>query len=302
MTLMDTIRRSHTFSSIYIVQLLDPSDAKTGDSLYRGVVTPLADKANIEHQFFDLNSNAELIPAIHEITKHCQKHNASPILHIESHGSLTAIGRRSDPSVQWRALTPHLISLNRATRGNLFITTATCFGASLLNTFTRASEMPMWGMLGPRTQVLPSDIERGFRAFFQAVIATLDTNTAVEALRAADRSFPDTWYLQTAELLFAIAFGLYRARHEGPGGRMEVERTLLKKVQRKDRKAGRSRPGLRSEVRKHLDDPIGFFEHYKGKYFMINDFPDNKYRFPITLPECEQLFALWQENPDRGAA
>jgi hypothetical protein len=300
---MDAIRRSHFFSAVYIVQLLDPADTNKTGSALSTTIQPLALAQGIDPQFIDLHSNSELLPALAAIETRCQQRKDSPIIHIESHGSVTGIGRRSDPLIAYDALKEPLTAINRVSRGNLLVTMAACFGASLVSVFVHSTRMPVWALLGPTTLALPSDIERGFQAFYHALLTTLDLNTALSSLRAADHTLPESWYFQPAETLFAIGYGLHAARFRGPGGRRHAERTILKKTRRNDRRAGRVRPRLRQAIRRSLSQPPGeWFADLKARFFMADLFPENVARFPITQQECDHLFTLWQANPNRGAA
>lgn len=301
---MDPITRSHFFSSIYVIQILDPADTeRTGELLHKAVIGPMSQAAGVDSQFIQVPHNAALLPALAKIATLCQRRGDSPILHFETHGSPTGMGRTTDPALPYADLLDPLTRINTVSRGNLLVTMAACHGASLVSIFGHARRMPVWALLGPTTLALPSDIRDGFQAFYRALLTSFNLNTALDALRRADRTWPESWYFQPAETLLAIAYGMHSARFDGPGGRRHAERTILKKARRADHKTGRRRPNLRHLIRQWLSQPADpFFDDLKKRFFMADLFPENAARFPITETECLRIFEQWRAHPERGAA
>jgi hypothetical protein len=298
------IQRSHHFSAIHVLELLDPEDLdRTGTALYRQVIEPLATEASIYHRLHVLGNNSDLLPAIAEIEARSVRHKASPIIHFETHGSTSGLGRRSDPLVTYADLQSPLSRINQVSRGNLLITMAACFGGSVVSVFTHAERMPVWALLGPAEQTLPSDVERGFQAFYSAILKSFNLNAALDALRAADQTLPEGWYFQPAETLFAIGYGLHRDRLLQRTSLKKWTRALHKKAKRSDRKAGRARPKLREAIRASLINPDpAFYASFKERFFMADLFPENRDRFSISEDECTELYEIWKVNPNTGAA
>src|SRR5690606_526221 len=162
----------------------------------------------------------------------------------------------------------------------LLVTMAACHGASLVSIFSGSQRMPVWALLGPTEITFPSDVARGFQAFYTTILKTFNMRLALDNLRNADWTSPENWYFQPAELLLAVAYGMHATRFEGPGGSRAAERTILKRAKRADRRSGRRRPGLRQHIRRWLAQPEDpFFGDLKRRYFMMDVFPENESRF-----------------------
>lgn len=288
------------WNAVYVIELLDSDDDQTGTRLFNEVLSPLGQEYGVATQLIKVGRNDALIPALEEIWLDCRTKNLGPVLHFEMHGSQTGVGApKGGAFVPWRALVEPLTRINLLSRGNLVLTMAACYGAAVLKVLAGAKQMPVCAVVGPTTQVLPSDIEQGFRAFYASMIAGNDLNSAMADLRKADKSFPEGWRFDTAERLFAIAYGMHRVTMDGPGGRREAEQKLVKKARRFDRKHGQERPTLRRQARAHLSTPEPFFQKVKRKFLMIDAFPENEERFTVTEADCRHVFEEWKKGKER---
>ena len=75
---------------------------------------------------------------------------------------------------------------------------AACYGLNIVRAMAPIDRAPAWAVLGPSTQVLPSDLIRGFSAFYGALLCVGDFSDALDALQANAHSWPDTWCFHNA--------------------------------------------------------------------------------------------------------
>src|SRR5438105_4844529 len=110
---------------------------------------------------------------------------------------------------------------------NLLVTIAACHGINLAKTLWPTDRSPVWGLLGPDEQVLPTDIQNGFRLFFETMLQHRDLNRAIGALRFGDASNPETWKLINAEVFFAWMYGHYLEQHGSPKALKVRENSII---------------------------------------------------------------------------
>ena len=297
---MDPIKRSHFINAVYVVQLLGPQDQQTGEILFRETLVPAAKSSGLLVRFANLASDADLVPALYAIAEQCAREGMSPVLHLESHANSTGVGM-SAPKVSWAQLRPALVAINTATKLNLLVTMAACYGAYLIRTIDPTLPTPLWGLVGPAEQVVETDVLLGFRAFYRTLALTLDLNAAIDALRATPLTLPDAWAVYTTELIFALAYGHYLATFANPAGRRAAELKVLKASRR--RNPGQPRPaGLRASIRRQVEGELNFVDKFRRQFFMIDRFPDNEARFPISVDDCKTLYELHRAGIPNSAA
>lgn len=287
-------------NAVYVVQLLGPQDQQTGEILFGDTLVPAAKSSGLLVRFVNLSSDAQLVPALHAIAEQCTNEALSPVLHLESHATSAGVGI-SAPAVPWSQLRPALVAINTATKLNLLVTMAACYGANLIRTIDPTIPAPLWGLVGPAEQVLETDVAMGFRAFYRTLALTLDLNAAIEALRGTPLTLPDAWAVYSTELIFALAYGHYLATFANPAGHRAAELKVLKAWRR--RNPGQARPAkLRAAVRRKVARELNFFAKYKRQFFMIDQFPENEARFPVCVADCKTLYELHRSGVPNSAA
>lgn len=290
---MSGFARSLFFNSIYIVQFLSDKDVeRTGRELYTHLAL-VCHEAGVNLAFADVATTEEFLGVLAEIVDHCRQNRAGPILHLETHGNSRGLGASATEFLPWSALVPSLTELNRLSKMNLLVTMAACHGLHLVQTLMPGDESPAWAILGPYEQVLPSDIRRCFQAFYRTLVTNQNLNAALEALKAADKSWPDSWKFQNAELYFAYVFGLYLNTYADP---REFESRVAECVDRLVLHGVSETDALRASVRTAFADEEGAFDFVKRQFVMLDRYPDNEPRFPIDLAEVRRILALQREG------
>ena len=284
-------RRTFQLDALYVLQFLGPDDKQTGHSLYTNVIQPLATQTDIHCQFFAINTREQLLEALTDIIRACESIGRLPILHLETHGSLDGISSIPSELVTWEELKPLLTRINELTRASLLVTLAACHGPLLGKTLITTDRAPLWALIGPDHQVLPSDLARCFGAFYGRFLTTLDLNDALEVLRAADNSNPYTWKIQSAEVFLAYVFGEFLTQASCPELLRRREDEAIAGLLRRGPASLARVKEIRSKLRPMLRNFEADFERMKTRFLMLDRFPENRLRFPLTYEEAVGLHA-----------
>jgi len=285
----ETTGRYHNFSAIFIIQCLESRDTnRTGVHLYERI-KPLCDKEAVYLRFFDVDSAQSIIDTLREIARDCEANERAPIVHLETHATATGFGPTDGDQLPWGALIEPLTELNRISQMNLLLTVAACHGFHVVSTLRPGVASPVWGLLGPDEQVMPSDIARGFQAFYAALLTELSVNRAIEALKENDHSWPECWKFQNAELWFAGVFGEVLRQHLELGERGRLETVAI---------AEWSRHGVNIDPQRFRAGRVagrdwqGAYDATRSKFLMLDSYPENADRFPLTVQEIAAIKGL----------
>ena len=285
---MVLIERVHYFSAIYIVEFLSPVDEPTGTALYRSTIQAAATRAGTHSALYQAATREEFLSALWGIEEDCRVNHRGPVLHLETHGSAQGICSKPSELVTWGELKPYLVRLNTLARMNLLVTLAACHGINLAKTLWPMDRSPVWGLLGPDEQVLPTDIRNGFCSFYESMLQHRDLNLAIDALRAGDVSNPETWKVINAEVFFAWMYGHYLEQHCSPKALRTREDSIIHKANRP--LASGEEKVIRRRIRAELHDEQKYFDRFKRNFLMIDLFPECETRFPIDLRGTKQLY------------
>jgi len=288
--------RHVTFDSVYVLEFLGPLDDQTGLNLFRKVLEPRGLSHNIYTCHIDVHHPTSFVPSLWQVHKECEERHLSPFIHFETHGTSTGLGLDPTTMISWEELVPPLRAINTVSRMNLVVTLAACHGLSFVRALTPLEASPVWAMLGPNEQVFQSEIEKGFATFYGVLLDTLNLSAALTALRAEVLQ-PEAWLLRSAEFFFSVVFGHFLEDAARPGDRQARERKLVKKLQRRARKDPNLRLPLdiRRRVRDDIADDESHFQRYKKRFLMLNDFPENEKRFPLTRDDCLATWSAQRE-------
>lgn len=271
----------YSFNSIVILQWLDKQDDQTGTEL-EAYLQPLCREARINLAFVNVSSAAEFRQALDLVVRDAVRLKASPILHIETHGTPEGVCASTRERVRWAELAPSLRALNRHSRMNLLVTMAACHGFNLIRTLPDAGDgYPVWGLIGPDEQVLPSDVRRGFQAFFTSLLRDLDLSRALDALRDGDWSWPESWRIEFAETFLSWTHAHYLR---------ELTEEALQQREDKIVAEGARRglvgtPDRLRALREGTGNHELIFKMMRQKVLMLDLFPENEERFPLSYDD-----------------
>lgn len=200
-----------------------------------------------------------------------------PVLHVECHGDDQHGLQFADGSVAtWAELKPFLTALNVASRLNLLVVVAACEGRSVVRTMTLDDRAPFHGLIGATREVFPAELERGFLAFYEALLAT---HSAGDALAAMRRAVPDTFVYWTAQWLFQRVWDHYQRNHETPEARLE-------RAQRNVANPPPGFEGVQVTVEQFLrlleERNRPYFDQSRRHFFLCDLHPEYEEAFPVN--------------------
>jgi len=255
-------RQSGTINSVFVLELLDTGELRTGDALFHSTIRPIAGEAHgLDVTYRQLHCNADLIPALHEIWEACEARRLRPVLHLDTHGSAEGLGRRSEVVVRWEHLVPSLRRINTASGFNLLVGVSACYGANLVQALDVLEPCPVLALVGPHEMVGEDALLRGYSAFYRTLFSELDLDSAIDSLALAEGWFPAAWQRYDARWYFAVTYGMF----------LRSEAQALP-------------PAITPQQRG------AYFEECKRRFFMFDDLPGNRDRFVLTEAECLALF------------
>jgi len=286
--------RALEFDSIFVLELLGSRDRKTGRELFDSTIDPLGKKHSISTGYVEVSSKEKFVPDLWAIHRECKRCRLSPIIHIESHGKNTGLIAPDGDILPWDALVPALRAINETSAMNLLVTLAACHGLGMVRVLSPLEPAPVWGLFGPNEQVHEPEVARGYRAFYETLLGTLDFYAAQQALQASDMWAPETWVTRSAEFFFAMVYGHYLETSRRPGERAKRERSLVAKLRRRARKNHGQRVS-RQALRSLVADEETHFRGLRQTFLMLDLFPHNAPRFTLDRDGCLQL---WERQRD----
>ena len=218
--------------------------------------------------------NSEELPALlRECAEAARKNPYVPMLHIECHGHGEGLEFADGSTMSWRDLKPELIALNEATKLNLVIIVAACFGGDIARISGADDRAPFWGFVGPKEEISTGQLAEAMSGFYQVLLTERSTERAIEALRRSEAG-SKFWNLSAATIFKLIGESYSREylTNENVTRRALVLRALA------------SQQGVEwpvEEIERMIRDPR-YIEQMRDRFFMVDLFPENRERFAVA--------------------
>jgi hypothetical protein len=278
------------FGKIHIIEWLwtvhpttGEPDRRTGKELYDEVVKMVAEaKSSMQVILHRVGSRSAFLKRLRRIEQDFASTSRIPLLHIETHGGSEGIGL-DDDGLTWLELMHALTPLNLATGCWLPIFVAACEGAKGTEMAQAMRRAPFYAILGPKREVLPSEIFRGLRAFYRKVVVEADGLKAMDRLNTTIDPDEDTFQIFNCEQLFRKIWDWYldgKTVDEIMGPVLE-EKLAERHAKRPMTDAEIAE--LREYVSKYAKDYRPRFEESRRHFFMIDLHPRNDARFKLVL-------------------
>ena len=275
---MCTLVANFRFAKILILESLPPNEFHTGAALHQQIDALLQHyNVDLKIQYISFQGRRDFRKLIDKASSAVRKTGMTPLLQIECHGGDDGLTFANGDFIDWKTLCDILRPLNELTRLNLFICISACFGAYLNREFLPLEPAPFFGVLSTTQEQYPDELLRGFSAFYRTLIETLDGDQAQAAVAAAAPDF----YLTDVRRQFILIYGNYLTRMCTPEMYWRRAGGMLAEAQRKGIAAG-TVYYYRQLLQEHEVDK---FEGFKRQFFMLELFPENATRFPITLTD-----------------
>jgi hypothetical protein len=285
--------------SIHIIEsLLEKGHASKTGARLREVLEPLAsEKSPITVHFHHPCSKRDVLACLTGILSQSLAENRVPMLHLETHGAIPLPGEltsrglvvESGELLTWRELVPLLTAINAASRLNLVVFTAACYGADLATVIQPLDRAPVRLIFGPKEKLTIPDVERATTTFYRELFRTRNLNAALDASNAAlDPNEMRCWGLSAEFLFLEIMRGHYRRESEQSDA--EVNRRAESTIDRMPPPPRDAVPVQREQlaaaVRARLRDPRWVFDEAYRRFFFLDTQPENATRFNISLEDC----------------
>jgi len=194
------------FNKISIVESLADTDKKTGELLAHdlSLLEVFHDKGLVI-ECLKISNKQELLTHIESLTEDAKINNVFPILQIEVHGTSDQKGLalNSGENVSWNELEPYFRALNVATKCNLLVVMAACFGVHVSSNISLFDRAPYWGIIAPEKEILPNDILSTLTRFYTQLYTSEESNGLLASLQGSELEFI------TSEWFFVKAFKYY---------------------------------------------------------------------------------------------
>lgn len=241
---------------VVVIESLRPGDWKTGRALrddLEKVALPYGNNLPIHYK--TARSADELEFLLKELYGYISLCGRAPMLHIECHGNADGIQLADGSVMRWNRLKPLLVDINRASRINVFLVMACCYGGYFAAECRYSETVPFAWILGPGKEIEADPLLALNGAFYTELFKSRDVTEALTAGGAA-RPSGISYFSLSAVGVFRIAL---TAR--------------IKAVESVD---------LRARTRT-IDEPM--FDRYRRQFFALEEFAENEGRFAISYRE-----------------
>lgn len=280
------------YDSIHILESLRDGDLKTGSDL--------ADHLEygphkVKVRFRRPSTKSEFLECLADVATEARTGNHSPLIHIEAHGATPGLELSSGEFMLWSEMSDVLTGINVVSRLNLFVLMAACQGSHLTQIVQPIARAPVWGLVGPMRDITAGEIQTDFRAFYDEFFMSRNGRRALERLNNAPVGPTWRYAYFTARFLFRIVFQEYLKACATPTALKEREDLLVRQIV-----GERPAPAeLRESLRAALANHDVHFQRMRREFFMIDLFPENDKRFPLTLAHCQRDPA---DDPDEPSS
>ena len=261
-----------SFSKISIVESLSDGEKKTGELLYDDLnMLEIFHEKGITLQFTPISNRIELENHIEYLARDAQERNEYPILHIEAHGSddKQCLVLSSGEFINWFELEDMFRKLNVATKCNLLVVMAMCFGAYASTVISLLDRAPFWGIVGPEKEILPEVVFRNLKSFYADFFENGPSANSLKTLSPENNS---EMKFITGEWLFVKAYEYYERN-------LCNEKVLQERAERLAEKliaqGATNLPSI--DLIKLNIGPQGreFFRQVQRHFFMVDLYPEN---------------------------
>lgn len=267
-----------SFDKIYVIQSLNAlsGDRLTGNELYEEVIQFFPIKyPDKKVQFFDVNTKDELLSTLDYIEDECERLGFRPIIHFEAHGQSSRFGLAlNSGSVDWPDLYPKLAMINIASKWNLFVTMAACFGSYAMILINPLYPAPFKAIIGSFDEIGERDLYIGYNSFYAELLQSLDFSNALNSLKAEFDNL-DTLKIIDSEQTFKR---IYQQYLDNQFTDENIDKRFNAAVKERDMQFmnDKIKNLFYNELRNRmLESREYLFKRHRHNFFMFDLFPEN---------------------------
>ena len=275
------------FDSAYFIESLPSGELRTGQDLFDNVVRPWsAGGGSVATAHFQVATTDELMKGLAAIAAHCAQNHRASILQIDAHGSDDGLFLSSGETVAWGQLAEPLARINEACEFNLVVLSAACFGYYMIKTLNPAIRAPAWGIIGPDREIMAGDIYVAAKAFYETLFAKNDLRAAVGTMNPGQEY--QNWAIRIlpAEIMFCRLFNIYVTEIATSENNDKRASGILAQIARQLGRDVTQKTQARDFIRELLKNHRFWFDRLRRHFLMLDLFPRNASRFPLTFDEC----------------
>jgi hypothetical protein len=276
------------FDSVIVVESVGEGDLRTGRDLFETVLAPaaVADPSFLT-ELRAPRTRTEFMNDLREIADNAKRYGSSPIVHIETHGGQAGISLGNSESVSWDDIAAVLAVINETSRMNLLVVAAMCHGQHMSDILRPTDRAPAFAIIGARGEIKGRVLLASMQAFYGTILSK--PHDIIAGLKAANAPFSlgdGPFGLFGAELFFCNVWKRYVTS-------LRDEETQEARVNRLVTEIARVRgldvlqtAELRLSISSDINDHPTWFSYYKTRFLMLDLFPENESRFPLTVHDC----------------
>ena len=268
------------FRSIHIIQSLPSGELRAGIVLQTALLWAFPDlRARILlHEVEDRSTLVSVLAAVHG---ELERTGILPLLHIESHGVSDGIVLASGEVLEWHDLCRLLIPINVASRLNLFVSLACCFGENLARAIRLTEPAPFIALVGPNSTQQAGLLSDAFASFYTELLAKRDLDAALVAAGGGTPDIRKPLVLWPADYFFAQVFTAHLRER---GSKEEIERSASKlaaRLLKQKSLPSQMRRNLARDLRRELGSHEKHFYQLLRTYLILDRYPENEERFGL---------------------
>lgn len=268
------------FNKIYVIESLG-SNEKTGQELYNSVIRWFEDHRGIRTEFNQVENKEELISVLEQIASDCNSNELNPLIHLEIHGLNDKSGLALvEDSISWGELAFYLRKINKASNWNLNLTMAVFYGNYFLGSLSPTEPSPVAGFVGSFEEIFEHDFVPRFDEFYTKLRETLNLDEAIRAMMNQNQQFENGFAYIDARRIFTDVYNSYLQEQFS-------DEVLWERFVRacNEKSISAEIEMFQPFVELCLGSRERIFNRHKNTFFMIDEFPENEGRFPISLNE-----------------
>lgn len=296
--------KNFVFNQLYVIQSLPVElnrigneKEQTGEQLYNDVLRWQEVKhPSLNVHLHKIQDRQDWNSLMDLILNDCQNNGAIPVLHFEIHGASTndmftnGFVLANGELIDIETIGCQLRAINIATRFNLFVTLAVCKGMSLLLNMHPEQPMPFIGAIGSFNEITESDLLLRYTEFYTEFFDSFDIAKAFIALMNANPNMKSDYRYIPADELFIRNYQRYideQCTSEAIRNRAKESEAILPKPLKNRAERRRFYKDFQKQE-KH--NRYRYYKEALGKFFQLDEFPENKERFdvPLTIEELRK--------------
>lgn len=266
------------FNKIYVIESLDPKE-QTGKELYDDLLRWKESK-NLKAELIQVEDKLEFYDAIFHIIEEHKEFGYYPILHIEVHGNKNGLELKSKEFLNWYDFYLLLVEINMHLGNHLFLTLAVCNGAYLMRQIEIEKPSPFYGFIGSFEESTIEDLMIRYSEFYNELLYSFNIYSATKRLIESNPEEISIYAYIGSEEVFNIVCENLKTIYSTE----DIEQLINKEIENSNIKFKKTEDETNYRAI-YKDLLINTFqtkgETYKNRFFMTDEFPENKERFNL---------------------